>query len=205
MAASLNSVLGSVDRREGYVGKVLSDPKESAHLSQVVQNLERVTNELEGTVQSVNQVVGRVRTGPGLLHEVVYGEDSSKAVAQFGGAADELRLTLKGIREGNGLAKGLLFGGDESSQALVQNMNAMSGDLRQIVADIRAGKGTVGAFLVDPSVYEDLKIVLGNVERNRRSARWFVTRSAATRVRGLRSCATTSRARGRRPTRLAAR
>jgi phospholipid/cholesterol/gamma-HCH transport system substrate-binding protein len=166
MAASLNSVLGSVDRREGYVGKVLSDPKESERLSQVVSNLERVTNELEGTVQGVNQVVGRIRTGPGLLHEVVYGEDSSKAVAQFGGAAEELRVTLKGIREGNGVAKSLIYG-DDQSQALMQNLNAMSGDLRQIVADVRAGKGTLGALMVDPSVYEDLKVVLGNVERNK--------------------------------------
>ena len=43
----------------------------------------------------------------------------------------------------------------------------MSDDLRQIVADLRAGKGTLGALLVDPSVYEDLKMVLGNVERNK--------------------------------------
>jgi phospholipid/cholesterol/gamma-HCH transport system substrate-binding protein len=166
VAASLNSVLGSVDRREGYVGKVLSDPKESEHLSRVVQNLERVTNELETTVQGVNQVIGRVKTGPGLLHEVVYGDESSKAVAQFGGAAEELRVTLKGIREGNGLARSIIYG-DDSSQAMMQNINAMSGDLRQIVADVRAGKGTLGALLVDPSVYEDLKVVLGNVERNK--------------------------------------
>ena len=39
-----------------------------------------------------------------MLHEVVYGEDSSKAIAQFGGAAEELRVTLKGIRDGNGIA-----------------------------------------------------------------------------------------------------
>ncbi len=166
ISASLNSVLGSVDRREGYVGKVLSDPKESERLSNVVQNLERVTQQLEGTVSSVNQVIGRVRTGPGLLHEVVYGEDSSKAVAQFGGAADELRVTLKGIREGNGVARSIIYG-DENSQVLMDNMNAMSRDLRQIVADVRAGKGTIGALMVDPSVYEDLKVVLGNVERNK--------------------------------------
>jgi len=166
MASSLNSVLGSVDRREGYVGKVLSDPKESERLSSVVTNLERVTNELEGTVQGVNQVLGRIRTGPGLLHEVVYGEDSSKAIAQFGGAADELRVTLKGIREGNGVAKSLIYG-DDQSQVMMQNLNAMSTDLRQIVADVRAGKGTLGALMVDPSVYEDLKVVLGNVERNK--------------------------------------
>ena len=47
------------------------------------------------------------------------------------------------------------------------NINAMSRDLRHIVADVRAGKGTVGALLVDPSVYEDIKMVLGNVDRNK--------------------------------------
>jgi len=34
------------------------------------------------------------------------------------------------------------------------------------VAGVKAGKGTVGALLVDPSVYEDMKLVLGNVQRN---------------------------------------
>jgi phospholipid/cholesterol/gamma-HCH transport system substrate-binding protein len=43
----------------------------------------------------------------------------------------------------------------------------MSGDLKHIVANVKAGKGTLGALLVDPSVYEDLKVVLGNVERNK--------------------------------------
>lgn len=164
--ASLNSVLGSIDRREGYVGRVLSDPKEAEHLSQVVSNLERVTAELDHTAQGVNQVIAQVRTGPGLAHEVIYGDESSKAVSQFGGAAEEVRLTLKGIREGNGVAKSLIYG-DDQSQQLMQNLNAMSGDVRQIVADIRAGKGTLGALLIDPSVYEDLKVVLGNVDRNK--------------------------------------
>lgn len=164
--SSLNSVLGSVDRREGYLGKVLSDPKEAQHLSDVVENLARVTAQLDQTVQGVNQVVSRVRSGPGLAHEVIYGEESSKAIAQFGGAADEVRLTLKGIRDGNGVARSVIYG-DDQSQAFMQNLNALSTDMRHIVADVRAGKGTLGALLVDPSVYEDLKMVLGNVERNK--------------------------------------
>jgi phospholipid/cholesterol/gamma-HCH transport system substrate-binding protein len=46
------------------------------------------------------------------------------------------------------------------------NVNAMSDDLRTIVANLKAGKGTIGALLVDPSVYEDIKSLVGNVERN---------------------------------------
>jgi len=46
------------------------------------------------------------------------------------------------------------------------NLSLMSDDLRSIVGDMRAGKGTLGALLVDPSLYEDLKSAVGNVERN---------------------------------------
>lgn len=163
---SLTRILGSLERQEGYVGKLLSDPAEARRVSQSMQNLERVTAQLEQTTRSVNQILGRVQSGPGLAHELVYGEDSGRAVSQFGGAAEELAVTLKGIREGKGLARGLLFG-DEGSDKLAADLSVVGDDLKQIVADLRAGKGTLGALLVDPSVYEDLKLVLGNVQRNK--------------------------------------
>jgi phospholipid/cholesterol/gamma-HCH transport system substrate-binding protein len=164
--ASLSGILQSMEQGDGYVGKLINDPAEAERISRVVDNLAGVSAELQRTTQGVNAIIGRVQNGPGLAHEVIYSEESAKTVSQFGGAADELRLTLKGIREGNGLARSVIYG-DEGSQATMANLNAMSSDLRQIVADVRAGKGTVGALLVDPSVYEDLKMVLGNVERNR--------------------------------------
>jgi len=39
--------------------------------------------------------------------------------------------------------------------------------VKTVVEGIRAGRGTIGALMVDPSVYEDLKSLLGNVERNK--------------------------------------
>jgi phospholipid/cholesterol/gamma-HCH transport system substrate-binding protein len=164
--ASLNGVLSSLENQEGYVGKLISDPKESERISALTQNLVRVTGELSQTAEGVNQVLAQVRNGPGLAHEILYGADSQKAVAQFGGAADELRLTLKGIRDGNGIARSVIYG-DQASEQTMANLNAMSEDLKSIVADMRAGKGTLGALLVDPSIYEDLKVVLGNVQRNK--------------------------------------
>lgn len=163
---SMTGILKSVDGSDGYVGKLIKSPEESQRLSQVMQNLESATAQLNKTTASINAILARVEQGPGLAHEVLYGEESAKAVSQFGGAADELRLTLKGIRDGNGLARSLIYG-DQGSQQLLSNVNQMSEDLKQIVADVKAGKGTLGALLVDPSVYEDLKVVLGNVERNK--------------------------------------
>jgi phospholipid/cholesterol/gamma-HCH transport system substrate-binding protein len=163
---SLSQILGSVEHKEGYIGRLFSDPAEADRVSKTLANLERVTGQLDEAGRGINQILARVQQGPGLAHEVVYSEESSKAVSQIGGAADELGVTLKGIREGNGLARGLLFGGGSSEQ-LNADLNGMSADLRKIVADLRAGRGTLGALLVDPSVYEDLKLVLGNVERNK--------------------------------------
>jgi phospholipid/cholesterol/gamma-HCH transport system substrate-binding protein len=163
---SMNGILKSVEGGDGYVGKLIKSPEESQRLSQVIQNLDAATAALNKTTTSVNAILGRIEHGPGLAHEVLYGEESAKAVSQFGGAADELRVTLKGIREGNGIARSVIYG-DAGSAQVMNNINQMSGDLKQIVADMKAGKGTLGALLVDPSVYEDLKVVLGNVERNK--------------------------------------
>jgi len=164
--SSLNSVLKSVDQGDGYVGRLFKDPNEAERLSRTMANLEKATTELNQTLRGVNAIVGRVQAGPGFAHDLVYGDAPTRTVAQFGNAAEEVALTLKGIREGNGPAKSLIYG-DDNSQELMGNLNAMSRDLRHIVADVRAGKGTVGALLVDPSVYEDMKLVLGNVERNK--------------------------------------
>ena len=164
--ASLAHVLNSVDQGDGYIGKLLHDPAEAARLSKVMANLEQTSAELTRTTQNVNQILARVNTGPGFAHEVVYGEDGAKAIAKVGNVADELGTTLKGIREGNGLARSVIYG-DDASQAMMSNLNQASADFRQVVSDMRAGKGTLGALLVDPSVYEDLKLMLGNVERNR--------------------------------------
>ncbi|MCA9627397.1 MAG: MCE family protein [Myxococcales bacterium] len=163
---SLSGILESVDKKEGYVGKLMSDPEESAKISRTLSNLERTTANLDRLVSGLNAAVHRVNHGPGLVHELVYGEAPPQTLNKFGDAAGEVALALKGIREGNGMAHSLLYGGQGEEADAVKNLNAMSADLRKVVADLRAGRGTLGALLVDPSVYEDLKMLLGNVQRN---------------------------------------
>jgi phospholipid/cholesterol/gamma-HCH transport system substrate-binding protein len=165
-AKSLSGVLKSLDEGEGYVGKLMNDPSEAERLSRTVATLEKTAAQLENTLSHVSAIVARVEKGPGFAHDVIYGDQHSKTLTQFGAAAEEVALTLKAIREGNGPAKSLIYG-DEGSEELMGNLNAMSRDMRQIVADVRAGKGTIGALLVDPSVYEDVKVLLGNVDRNK--------------------------------------
>lgn len=165
-AESLSHVLAAVDKGDGYVAKLLHDPAEAQRIGTTISSLERSAAELEKTLASVTQVAARIDKGPGLVHEMIYGEGSTRSVEQIGMAAEQLALTLKEVREGNGFAHAALFGDDDSTH-VNQRVDRILGDIEGIVADVRAGKGTLGALLVDPSVYEDLKVVLGNVERNK--------------------------------------
>lgn len=165
-AESLKHVLSSADSGHGYVAKLMNDPAEAQRIGNTISALEHSAAELDKTLSAVNAVAQRIDKGPGLVHEVIYGESSAKSVEQIGAAAEQLSLVLKGIREGNGLARAALFG-DDSSQQINKRVDRILGEVEGILADVRAGKGTLGALLVDPSVYEDLKVVLGNVERNK--------------------------------------
>jgi phospholipid/cholesterol/gamma-HCH transport system substrate-binding protein len=164
--ASMNKILKDVAEGDGYPHRLLTDPAEAERISRLFASLERTSNELTTTLQATRNVIGRVERGPGFAHDLIYGDGPAPEIAQFGRAADELAITLKGVREGNGLAKDVLFGGKGDSAQALANITALTNDLRVIVADMRAGKGTIGGLLVDPSVYEDVKIVLGNVQRN---------------------------------------
>lgn len=167
-ATAVRSLLQKAESGQGYIPKLLSDQAEAERLSKVIQNLEVTTRRLDQLMRGLETTVNRVNQGPGLVHELIYAEEGSKAASQIGTAAEELATTLKAVREGDGIAHDLLFGGEgtESAQQALANLAAVTQDLKGVTGQIRDGKGTLGALLNDPSVYEDLKVLLGNVQRN---------------------------------------
>jgi phospholipid/cholesterol/gamma-HCH transport system substrate-binding protein len=164
--AHINAITKQIAEGDGYPHKLLTDKDESERISNMLRSIDRTANEASAALAEVRMVAARVRSGPGFTHEIIYGEGPQKEVAAFGFAADELGRSLKGIRESDSFVHDALYGGKGSGAKAIDNMVAITDDLRAITAGVRAGKGTVGALLVDPSVYEDMKVVLGNVERN---------------------------------------
>jgi phospholipid/cholesterol/gamma-HCH transport system substrate-binding protein len=160
--SDFHSLLDATVHGNGTVHRLFYDHHEADQLSELLSRLDVTTAHLDGTLVEVQEVLTRVRQGPGLAHALVYDNDISNDVA---GALGEVHQDLRAVREGNGLAHALLYG-DTSSQHVMSNLNAMSDDLRAIVGDVRQGRGTLGALLVDPTIYEDLKRAVGNVERN---------------------------------------
>jgi len=164
--SSLNVVLGNAAHGDGYLTKFMTDKAEADRISRTLDNIDHATAELTTTLRAARAVTQRVEQGPGFAHDVIYGDGPQKQIEQFGAAAGEVATTLKGIRESDSLVHDMVYGGKGEGAEAIANLTAITADVRTIVANMKAGKGTVGALLVDPSIYEDMKSVLGNVQRN---------------------------------------
>jgi phospholipid/cholesterol/gamma-HCH transport system substrate-binding protein len=161
-AEDLRLIFDGVARSDSAVHRLLMDPQEGDRLDRTIENVDGVLTRLSTLLGQLSNVTEQVRSGKGIAHDVLYNGDLSSNLAM---TLEEVHKDLVAIREGNGVAHALVYG-DDQTQRVMGNLSKMSDDLRSIVADMRAGKGTIGALLVDPSVYEDVKSAVGNVERN---------------------------------------
>lgn len=83
-----------------------------------------------------------------------------------------LNKVVQGIHEGEGLAHKLIFDKNVaqslvSAQNAAQNLEFTTQNLVSITNKIDDGEGTVGALINDPSLYNDLKLLLGKANRNK--------------------------------------
>jgi phospholipid/cholesterol/gamma-HCH transport system substrate-binding protein len=160
---SLRVILdGVANDKDGAAHKMIFDPEEGRRIDHILANLDATTANLAAVSSDARDVTARAKSGPGLVHTLVYDDQLGASTT---GTMVELNKSLVALRTGNGLGHAIVYG-DDSTQHVMGNVSAMSDDLRDIVANVKAGRGTLGALLVDPSVYEDIKSLVGNVERN---------------------------------------
>lgn len=142
----------------GLAHTLIYDPALAADARSLVNKTDRL-------VDRVDRVLVQVEKGPGTLHDLVYRDQGTRLVAELARAAEETRQVIGEIRTGKGLLHTLIY--EEDKGNLLDNLTALSRTLRKIGDEVAEGKGTVGALLKDPSVYEDLKTILGNIRRSR--------------------------------------
>jgi len=159
---ALREILEGVSQKDGVAHRMIFDPEEAKRVDRILGNLEATTANLSRVSADARDMSARVKSGPGLAHTIIYDDQLAQGMT---GTMVELHKSLQAVRTGNGLAHAVVYG-DDQTQHLMGNVNAMSDDLREIIANMKAGRGTVGALLVDPTVYEDIKSLVGNVERN---------------------------------------
>jgi phospholipid/cholesterol/gamma-HCH transport system substrate-binding protein len=149
---------------DGTVNRLFTDPAMANDVQGAVRSIGGAGGELERTLASVRRIVGEVEHGDGTAHELIYGREGVQLIGSLATAAGEVATILRDIRTGDNNANAILYGDDAGN--LIENLTAMSADLRVVVGDVRAGRGTIGGLLMDPSIYEDIKRLVGNLERN---------------------------------------
>ena len=68
----------------------------------------------------------------------------------------------KEIESGSGLTHQLIY-----NKKSGQDFESAIANLNIIITNTKEGQGTIGRLLIDPSIYDDLKGILGEVKRNR--------------------------------------
>jgi phospholipid/cholesterol/gamma-HCH transport system substrate-binding protein len=120
---------------------------------------------LDGAVVKVDAILEEVRTGDGTAHSLFYGSEGKRALDELGSAAAQVATLLETVKTSDkGAAHALLYG---NSKALVDDLSASATSIKRITDKVDRGEGSLGALINDPSAYEDLKTILGNVKRNR--------------------------------------
>ena len=163
-AANLARISEMLATGDGAIQRLMTDPSTATELTATLENLRATSSEFARTARSVRHITEEVQRGDGTAHALIYGSEGRDAAANIGRASDELATLLSDVRTGDGTAHDLLYG--DAGGELIANLTRASDDIAAITADVRAGRGTIGGLLQDPSIYEDIKRLVGDLERN---------------------------------------
>lgn len=165
LVRSARNIVTEVEAGKGLVHTLIYDRKSSDEFKTLLARASDVALRLDGAVMKVDGLLTEVKTGQGSLHALIYDKKVATAVTDLGEAADELAKLIHDAKTTKDGAVYQLVYGDAKS--LLSDLAKAAADVQQITTRINSGEGTLGAVINDPTVYEDLKEILGNIKRNR--------------------------------------
>ena len=163
-ARNLAKVTGMLADQNGAIQRLMNDAQLGNDLAEATKNFSRAAGEIAELSKSLKKISREIESGDGSAHALIYGNDGAEAIKNIRVASGELAGLLTDIRGGDGPIHQLVYG--EADESFMQNLHKASADMAHMTAEMRAGRGTVGALMTDPSVYEDMKRLIGDLERN---------------------------------------
>jgi phospholipid/cholesterol/gamma-HCH transport system substrate-binding protein len=163
--AALHDILQQVRAGDGALHAVIYDAKTGADVRALVANATRAAQHFDAAISTVDAMLEQVHTGDGAGHALLYGPEGKAALVSLTSAASELGGLIHDVKASRSSAVHALLLGD--SKAMVDDLAEAATHLKAVTARIDHGEGSLGALVNDPTAYEDLKTILGNVKRNR--------------------------------------
>jgi len=161
---NLQTITHQAAEGPGTVHELLTNDATARRLESTLAAASVAANRAADSAGHVEAIAREARQGRGLVHALVYDREGAQMVRSLATVSEEVAAITRDVRTGNGGLHQIIYG-QESARA-AQNIEQATASVRDILGDMRQGRGTLGALLVDPSLYEDLKSLVGNVQRN---------------------------------------
>lgn len=157
-AKSLARIFKEVEEGGGMLHELIYDKKAG-------KDAKKAIAEVSAMASSLQAVSKEIKEGKGLVHALIYDENGQKTIANLNKSLNNLGALLGEIEKGEGILHDLIYAKDNGQ--FLRSLNAAAHDLEVITAEVKNGKGSLGLLLKDPSLYNELYTLLGNLNRNR--------------------------------------
>jgi phospholipid/cholesterol/gamma-HCH transport system substrate-binding protein len=162
---SARNVVGAVEGGRGAIHYMIYDKQSTEDVHVLLATASDMASRLDKTIGEVEEIIGQVKNGNGTAHTLLYDQRLASSLAELGKAADEVASLVHDAKASpNGAVHQLVYG---DARGMFNDLGQAASDLKAIAAKVKSGEGSLGGIIYDPTVYEDLKEVLGNVKRNR--------------------------------------
>jgi phospholipid/cholesterol/gamma-HCH transport system substrate-binding protein len=149
---ALRDMLTGIKEGKGFLQTLLTDPN-----PEVVAQLTKL-------LASAHKLLQEIEKGQGILHALIYDKQGGRVVKDVAGAAGNMKELLAKLQGKDSLVASLL--NDPKQQQVLIDLAHIMHDFRQVAADIAEGRGTVGGFIKDPTLYENLTALLDGARRS---------------------------------------
>lgn len=159
------NIIAEIESGKGLLHTLVYDKKTSDDVKALLSRASDTAVKLDSAVERVDGLLADVKTGQGSLHALIYDKQIAQSIVDLGVAADEVAKLIHDAKTSKDGAVYQLVYGD--ARTVLGDLGKAAADVKAITQKIREGEGSLGGIINDPTVYEDLKEVLGNVKRNR--------------------------------------
>ncbi|HEX6883825.1 MAG TPA: MlaD family protein [Planctomycetota bacterium] len=151
LSANLRDASAQLKSGQGVLGSLFYDEALKEKLTDTFDNLQGLSADL----RSQQGALGALIYDPALKERLI-------------GAIDDIASFVGKLDEGQGALPMLMTDQafKEQLSAVVADLNAMLADVRVLVADTKAGKGTVGKLLTEDALYDDFRKAIAVLTRS---------------------------------------
>jgi phospholipid/cholesterol/gamma-HCH transport system substrate-binding protein len=124
-----------------------------------------LSKRLNDSVAVVKTIVSDIKEGEGTVHGLIYEKDGKRILDALSKAGSDIAMLVDAIKtQKDSPVHRLIFA--DGKPTFVDDLEKAGANIREITDSIKKGEGTVGGLISDPTVYEDLKSILGSLKRN---------------------------------------